>query len=446
MAMTRIYSDINPSHHLLATKGSPEAVADLCHLTDMRRAEVQSQVESMASRGLRVLGVASGELPLNEEEPIWPQSQHDFDFTFLGLIGFMDPPRPEVPNAIAQCRNAGIRVLMLTGDHPSTARSIAKEVALTEQPNVITGDEISRLDDQALLLRLQESDICARMQSDQKLRLVRLLQQSGNVVGMSGDGVNDAPALKAADVGIAMGERGSDVARESADIVLLDDSFASIVAAIEQGRAIYDNIIKATRFTFAVHIPIIALTLIPALLHWPIVLMPLHIVLLEILIDPACAIVFEAERASKNSMNRPPRPLSATPFSLNNIGFAMIQGAGIALILLVGYFVLMQKGWSIHAIQSTLFIALVFDLFLLVLANSDFADTIRFGTKRNPMLIYMFAGVITLLAMVLLIPALRDMLGFAQLSLTHLLGAGILFLLSGIWLMIGSYTNSKPLR
>ncbi|HEX5329208.1 cation-translocating P-type ATPase [Sulfuricurvum sp.] len=446
MAMTRIYSDINPSHHLLATKGSPEAVADLCHLSEMRRAEVQSQVESMASRGLRVLGVASGELPLNEEEPIWPQSQHDFDFTFLGLIGFMDPPRPEVPNAIAQCRNAGIRVLMLTGDHPSTARSIAKAVALTEQPNVITGDEISRLDDQALLLRLQESDICARMQSDQKLRLVRLLQQSGNVVGMSGDGVNDAPALKAADVGIAMGERGSDVARESADIVLLDDSFASIVAAIEQGRAIYDNIIKATRFTFAVHIPIIALTLIPALLHWPIVLMPLHIVLLEILIDPACAIVFEAERASKNSMNRPPRPLSATPFSLNNIGFAMIQGAGIALILLVGYFVLMQKGWSIHAVQSTLFIALVFDLFLLVLANSDFADTIRFGTKRNPMLIYMFAGVITLLAMVLLIPALRDMLGFAQLSLTHLLGAGTLFLLSGIWLLIGSYASSKPLR
>lgn len=435
MAITRIFSDINPTRHLLATKGSPEAIIDLCHLGETRRSEIQSQVEAMASRGLRVLGVAKGELPSTQEEPIWPQSQHDFDFTFLGLIGFMDPPRPEVADAIAECRNAGIRVIMLTGDHPSTARAIAQHVGLSDRYNIITGDEISALNDDALLLRLQESDICARMKSDQKLRLVRLLQQSGNVVGMSGDGVNDAPALKAADVGIAMGERGTDVARESADIVLLDDSFASIVAAIRQGRAIYDNITKATRFTFAVHIPIILLTLIPALLHWPIVLMPLHIVLLELLIDPACAVVFEAEIASKNSMNRPPRLLSETPFNTPNIALAVIQGIGVALILLVGYLVLMQSGWNIHAIQSTLFIGLVFDLFLLVLANSDFADSIRFGTKRNPMLIYMFAGVIILLGIVLLIPALRDMLGFAQLSLNHLLGAGTLFLLSGIWLL-----------
>jgi Ca2+-transporting ATPase len=436
MAMTRIFSNIDPSHHLLATKGSPEAVADLCHLSESKRSEIQSQVEMMASRGLRVLGVAKGELVTSQEEPIWPQSQHDFDFTFLGLIGFIDPPRPEVPDAIAQCRTAGIRVIMLTGDHPITARTIATDVGLTEQPNVITGDEISTLDDEALLLRLQESDICARMKPDQKLRLVRLLQQSGNVVGMSGDGVNDAPALKAADVGIAMGERGTDVAREAAAIVLLNDSFASIVAAIRQGRTIYDNITKATRFTFAVHIPIIFLTLIPALLHWPILLMPLHIVLLELLIDPACAVVFEAESASKNCMNRPPRLMSATPFGMNNIGFAMIQGAGIALILLIGYLVLMQSGWNIHAIQTTLFTALVFAVFLLVLANSDFADSIHLVTKRNPMIIYMFGGVIVLLGIVLLVPALRNILGFAELSLVHLTGSGVLFLLSGIWLLI----------
>lgn len=437
MAMTRIYSDIDPSLHLLATKGSPEAIIDLCHLSETRRRDIQSQLEDMASRGLRVLGIARGELQATESEPIWPKSQHDFDFTFLGLIGFMDPPRPEVSAALTECRNAGIRVLMLTGDHPATARAIARQVGLSDRPNVITGDEISRLNDETLLVRLQECDICARMQPEQKLRLVRLLQQNGDTVGMTGDGINDAPALKAADVGIAMGERGTDVAREAAAIVLLNDSFASIVAAIRQGRTIYDNITKATRFTFAVHIPIIALTLIPALLQWPTLLMPLHIVLLELLIDPACAVVFEAESAAKNIMKRPPRHLSTTPFSRKNIGYALIQGAGIALILLIGYLQLLQMGWMIHSIQSTLFTALVFALFLLVLVNSDFADSIPFSFNRaNPMLIYMFGGVIGLLAVVLLIPVLRDMLGFAQLTLSHISGAGVLFGICGIWLLL----------
>jgi Ca2+-transporting ATPase len=437
MAMTRIFSDITPSLHLLATKGSPEAVCDLCHLSETRRVEIQSQVEMMASRGLRVLGVAKGELQATECEPVWPKSQHDFDFTFLGLIGFRDPPRPEVPGAIEECRNAGIRILMLTGDHPATARTIAQQVGLSERPSVITGNEISTLSDEDLLMRLQESDICARMQPEQKLRLVRLLQQNGNTVGMSGDGVNDAPALKAADVGIAMGERGTDVAREAADIVLLNDSFASIVAAIRQGRMIYDNITKATRFVFAVHIPIIALTLIPALLHWPILLMPLHIVLLELLINPACAVVFEAENAAVNIMNRPPRPLGATPFSRTNISFALVQGAGIAFILLIGYLLLLQMGWMIHSIQTTLFTALVFALFLLVLANSDSSRFRKDSLSEiNLWIVYMFGGVVSLLIAVLYIPFLRTLLGFAYVTLTSIVAITVLFILSGIWLLL----------
>jgi len=437
MAMTRIFSDIDPSLHLLATKGSPEAVADLCHLSETKRSAIQAQVEEMAERGLRVLGVARGELQATDSTPIWPKSQHDFDFIFLGLIGFMDPPRPEVSGALTECKNAGIRVLMLTGDHPATAYAIAKEVGLSERPNVITGDEISRLKDDELLLRLRESDICARMQPEQKLRLVQLLQKSGNVVGMTGDGVNDAPALKAADVGIAMGERGTDVAREAAAIVLLDDSFGSIVAAIRQGRSIYDNITKATRFIFAVHLPIIALTLVPALLHWPVMLQPVHIVLLQLLIDPACAIVFEADTAEAHIMRRPPRPLNSSPFTANNIGFALAQGAGIALVFLFGYLLLLQMGWHIHSIQSTLFAALVFTLFLLVLANSDFNDSLRSGYNRgNPMLIYMFGGVVVLLSAVLFIPFLRDMLGFAQFSITSVFAAIAVFAVGGIWLLL----------
>lgn len=433
MAMTRIFSNINPLLHMLATKGSPEAVADLCHMPEARRREIQSQVESMASRGLRVLGVAKGELQATESKPIWPKSQHDFDFTFLGLIGFIDPPRPEVPAAIAECRSAGIRVLMLTGDHPATAYAIAKQVGLSDHAKVITGDEISRLNDDDLLFRLQKSDICARMKPEQKLRLIQLLQQSGNVVGMTGDGVNDAPALKAADVGIAMGERGTDVAREAAAIVLLDDSFTSIVAAIRQGRNIYDNITKATRFVLAVHLPIIALALIPALLHWPIMLLPVHIVLLQLLIDPACAIVFEAEPAAANIMHRPPRHLSSSPFTAQHVAFALAQGLGIAIILLAGYAQLLHMEWILSTIRVTLFVALVPALFLLVLANSNYSRRLE-GT--NPWIAHMFGGVSLLLMSVLFIPFLQNLLGFASVTPAPIAAAGMLLILCALWLFI----------
>lgn len=444
MAMTQIFSDINPSLHLLATKGAPEAITDLCHLSETKRHTIQHKVEAMAARGLRVLGVARGELQATGADPIWPKSQHDFDFTFLGLIGFMDPPRPEVPAAVAECRSAGIRVLMLTGDHPATAIAIAKQVGLSERAEVITGDEIAKLDNETLLYRLQQTDICARIQPEQKLRLVQILQQSGNVVAMTGDGVNDAPALKAANVGIAMGERGTDVARESAALVLLDDSFTSIVATIRQGRNIYDNITKATRFVFAVHLPIIALTLIPALLHWPVLLMPVHIVLLELLIDPICAIVFEAEPAANDIMNRPPRNLTASPFSVSNIGFALAQGTGIALILLIGYSLLQHMGWVISNIRISVFTGLVLALFFLILANSDFSHSVRRRLDgTNPWLAYMFGGISLLLSSVFFIPFLRNILGFAPITLTPIIGAAVLLIVCGAWLLMLRWAGNQ---
>ena len=432
LAMTRVFASGQPEHHLLATKGAPEAVADLCHLGAERREAIRLQVEAMAERGLRVLGVARGRWAGGPAAPgatpRWPQSQHDFDFEFLGLLALADPPRPEVPAALAECRRAGVRVIMMTGDHPATARAIAQQVGLSERPDVITGAEMEALDDGSLRKRLAHVDLCARLKPQHKLRLVQLLRSSGEVVAMTGDGVNDAPALKAADVGIAMGERGTDVAREAAALVLLDDSFASIVTAIRQGRRIDDNIRKAIRFVFAVHVPIIGLTLVPALLHWPALLLPVHIVLLELVIDPACSIVFEAEPEAHGLMQRAPRPVSDSPFAAAPLLQSVVQGLGIAAVLLAGQAWLVGHGWSAEQSRSVVFGTLVMAVMLLIMANRDLSRPAWYGvTDRNPWLWRMVAGVGLLLAAMAAVPWLQQVMALASPGLHGLaVGLGLL--------------------
>lgn len=431
LAMTRVFPAGSSTRHMLATKGAPEAVVDLCHLDSAHARSILDQAGAMAARGLRVLGVARG--LWQGESP--PRSQHDFDFRFLGLLGFVDPPRAEVPAAIAECRAAGVRIIMLTGDHPATALAIARDVGLSERPDVISGAQIDTLDDRALAERLRQVDVCARLQPVQKLRLVHLLRQQGEVVAMTGDGVNDAPALKAADVGIAMGKRGTDVARESASLVLLDDSFSSIVAAIRQGRRIYDNITKATRFVMAVHMPIIALTLIPSLLHWPAMLTPVLIVLLELLIDPACSIVFEAEPEADDIMRRPPRSVNASPFAIGNIVPAAIQGIGASIILLVGYGSMLGLGIDPAHSRTAIFIALVLGLFALILGNRHPEDPLISGSGvRNRWLWPMLAGVVLVLVLAVGTPYLRDIMGLTVPGAISLGASAMLLLATFIWL------------
>ncbi len=439
LAMTRVFASADPAQHLLATKGAPEAVADLCHLDVAQRDAIGRQVETMAERGLRVLGVArgrwSGQATAPDAAPSWPPSQHDFDFEFLGLVALADPPRAEVPAALAECRQAGVRVIMMTGDHPATALAIARQVGLSERPDLMTGAEIEALDDAALRQRLRHVDLCARLKPQHKLRLVQLLRTDGEVVAMTGDGVNDAPALKAADVGIAMGERGTDVAREAAALVLLDDSFARIVAAIRQGRRIDDNIRKATRFVFAVHVPIIALALVPTLLHWPVLLLPVHIVLLELLIDPACSIVFEAEPEGSDLMARPPRPVSDSPFAAAPLMQGVLQGLGVALVLLAGQAWLAGQGWSAAQGRGVVFSALVLAVMLLILANRDPSRPVLLGAAAsNPWLWRMAAGVAALLVAVLGLPWLRDLMGLALPGGRELTLAAVLVALCLVWL------------
>ena len=439
LAMTRVFASDEPNVHLLATKGAPEAVADLCHLDAAQQGAIRRQVEAMAERGLRVLGVARGRwkgaAPAPGQSPPWPQSQHDFDFDFLGLVALADPPRTEVPAALAECRRAGVRVIMMTGDHPATARAIAQQVGLSDRPDVITGAQLEGLDDASLSERLRHVDLCARLKPQHKLRLVQLLRASGEVVAMTGDGVNDAPALKAADVGIAMGERGTDVAREAAALVLLDDSFARIVAAIRQGRRIDSNIRKAVRFVFAVHVPIIGLALVPTLLHWPVLLLPVHIVLLELLIDPACSIVFEAEAEDSDTMARAPRPVSDSPFAAAPLLWSVLQGLGLAAVLLGGQAWLVHQGWHPDQGRTVVFGTLVLCVLLLILANRDLSRPALLGvTDPNPWLWRMAAAMGVLLTAVMGIAWLRHLMGLALPGAQGAVVAGCLLALCLVWL------------
>ncbi len=330
LAVTQAWRD-DAGNYLVAAKGAPEAIADLCRLDASRRQILGCEVEEMAKAGMRILGVAQA-----RQMGSLPDNPRDFRFDFVGLFGFSDPVRVGVPAAVRECRAAGIRVIMITGDHPLTARAIAADAGL-DYADMITGGDLSQLDDLAFAQVAARAGIFARIAPDQKLRLVRALQARGDVVAMSGDGVNDAPALRAADIGVAMGNRGTDVAREAASIVLLDDDFSSIVRTVRLGRRIYDNLRKAMGYIIAVHIPIAGMALFPLVTGMPLVLAPVHIALMEMVIDPVCSIVFEAEPEEEDIMRRPPRSPSARllPFAL--VQWSVIQG-GIALAIVLAVY------------------------------------------------------------------------------------------------------------
>src|SRR5512141_937170 len=300
LAMSDVWRSPTEQDFLVAAKGAPEAIADLCHFDKIRLASFNMEVANMANEGLRVIGVAKAHF----QAPALPTEQHDFVFELAGLLALSDPIRPEVPKAVRECYTAGIRVIMIRGDYPGTAQNIARQIGLQPRDSVITGSELDALDDTQLQERIKRICIFARVVPEQKLRIVMALKANGEVVAMTGDGVNDAPALKAAHIGIAMGGRGTDVAREAAGLVLLDDDFSSIVEAVKLGRRIFDNIKKAISYIFAIHVPIAGLSLIPVFFKdWPLILLPVHIVFLELIIDPSCTMIFEAEEAEPNIMS-----------------------------------------------------------------------------------------------------------------------------------------------
>lgn len=409
LAMTNVW-EIDGAF-AVAAKGAPEAIAELCRLGPPERDKMMAAVDAMAARGIRVLGVARAETP----DDAWPESPRDFAFSLVGLIGLADPLRPSVVAAVAECRSAGIRVVMITGDYAATARAIASQAGIAEG-DVLTGDDLTKLDDAELAARLKTVTVFARIMPEQKLRIVEAFKADGEIVAMTGDGVNDAPSLKSAHIGIAMGKRGTDVAREASAIVLLDDDFGSIVTAIALGRRIYDNIRKAMAFIFAVHVPIAGLALLPLVLGLPILFGPIHIALLEMVIDPVCALVFEAERKEADIMKRRPRPPTEPLFSWRMIAWSVLQG-GIAFGLLAATFLIAtREGMPEAEMRALVFFGLVASILALILVNRSFSTSLMQALGRgNTALRYVFAAVLAISTLIASVPYIQTLLKFSHL-------------------------------
>ncbi|MBY0509193.1 MAG: cation-translocating P-type ATPase [Rhodospirillaceae bacterium] len=391
MAFSQVWPRQASGTSHVAAKGAVEAIILLCRLKEASAAAIRDAADGMAREGLRVLGVAKAELPPDRAPP---EDHTAIAFTFVGLVGLSDPLRPEVLGAVAECRRAGIRIVMITGDYPATASAIAAQSGIKPTP-VLSGADIAAMNDAALANALTNTDVYARIAPLQKLRIVKAFQANGDVVAMTGDGVNDAPSLKAAHIGIAMGNRGTDVAREAASLVLLTDNFTAIVEAIRLGRRIYDNLRKAMSYIMAIHVPIAGLALLPLMLGLPALFFPIHIAFLEMIIDPICSIAFEAEPEERDIMDRPPRPHHQRLFSRAMVLNALMQGFIVLALVLGLYAIALQTGKPIDTARTMAFVALVAANASLILINRSFLSSTRAALIRGNKVLLVVAVLVT---------------------------------------------------
>ncbi len=436
LAVTQDWVD-EAGRHRVAAKGAPEAIAELCHLPSEAREALRAQAQILAARGLRVLAVARGQ---GQAQPA--PHPHDYDFTLLGLVAFEDPLRPSVPGAVAQAHAAGIAVVMITGDHPATALAIASQAGIATQAGVLTGRQLQAMDDDALAQAVRDVRVFARVAPEDKLRLVRALDRNGEVVAMTGDGVNDAPALKAAHIGIAMGVRGTDVAREAASVVLLDEDFGRIVEGVRLGRRIDDNLRKVMTYIIAIHVPIAGLALLPLLLGLPPLMLPVHVVVTEMIIDPVCSLAFENAPQARGLMERPPRAANAPLVDRSMVMLAVMQGAGLLGVALAAYALALMSGLHADQARALAFVALTAGNLSLVAVNAgtglSVGDLASPAFRSFQVVTVLAAG---LMALALAVPAVRDLMKFALPPL-----AGLALVLAAVAVVTALAWRFRPVR
>lgn len=447
MAVTHVWREEGSNLLVVAAKGAPEAIAKLCKLDQTEVAALMGFVELATASGQRVLGVAAASFIGSEEGAELPNDPRDFEFQFLGLAGLYDPVRPGVAASIAECTGAGVRTVMITGDYPGTAMAIAREIGLESAGGVITGPELAAMTQEDLAIRIKNVNVFARMVPEQKLQLIRALKNNGEVVAMTGDGVNDAPALRAADIGMAMGGRGTDVAREAAALVITDDDFSSITNAIRLGRGIFENLRKAMSYIVAVHIPIFGITLIPVFVgEWPLILLPVLIAFLELIIDPACSIVFEAEQVDPRVMKRKPRGLGEPIFSARVLKIALAQGLS-SLIAVLGVLTwATSTGMPEPEVRSITFATLVLGNLALILVNRSWSLSIwqSLVQRKNTTVKWLLGGAGLMLILMISIPPIASAFDLSPMSLTNWAIALSAAVLGVSWFEIFKRTQKSP--
>jgi len=418
LALSHVWESPDKQNYIIAAKGAPEAIADLCHFSKEQTAELLKKIKVMSHKGQRILGVAKA----NFKKTTLPDQQHDFHFEFIGLLGFIDPVRPTVPSAVREAYAAGMRVIMITGDYPGTAEYVARTIGLNNPGETITGPELEKMSEQVLAERIKTVNIFARVVPEQKLLIIKALKANKEIVAMTGDGVNDSPALKAAHIGVAMGERGTDVAREASDLVLLNDDFSSIVTAVRLGRRIFENLKKAISYIFAVHIPIAGMSLLPIIFNLPLVLLPAHIAFLELVIDPACSTVFESEPEDPNIMTRPPRNLTEPLFNRRAFFLSLLQGVSVLAVVFVIFVWALYVGKAAEEARTLAFTSLVFANLMLIVTNLSWSQNVlKIIQHGNRALWWVLVGTLSALALVLYLPPLRELFHFQLMHLNDLL-------------------------
>lgn len=430
--MTHVFSN-GEAHTVIAAKGAPEAILRSSNLPDDKKVAYLAQSTEYARKGYRVLAVGKAE----GNYTAWPDAQEDFVFNFLGLVVFEDPIKPGTKATIHSFRQAGIHIKMITGDYAETALAIAEQAGLDTGGKLLTGGEVMSMAEKQLQQQVKETDIFVRMFPEAKLKVVNALKAAGEIVAMTGDGVNDAPALKAAHIGVAMGKRGSEVARSAASLILVNDDLSNMTEAVALGRKIYDNLKKAIRYIISIHIPIILIVALPLLLMWKFtgIFSPLHVIFLELIMGPTCSIIYENEPVEDGTMTRPPRKITYTFLSFRQLLVSILQGMAItAACLGIGYYYL-QAGEEEATVRTVIFITLLFSNIFLTQLNRSFVFSVYNTIRYKNTLVPLITGITLLfIAALLYLPAVRDLFKLHTLSLPMLATCIVTALVATAWL------------
>jgi Ca2+-transporting ATPase len=429
--MTHIFEN-NEGLRIIATKGAPEAIIACSSLNEEATLRIHNALQSMTQKGYRVLGVAEAIFEGNN----FPKNQQEFKFDFKGLVAFYDPPKATIEEALKTFYNAGIQVKIITGDNPLTTKTIANQIGFKNAEKIICGDELMALDEKSLKETVMNTFIFARMYPEAKLKIINALKENGQIVAMTGDGVNDGPALKSAHIGIAMGIKGTEIAKQAANLILIDDDFSKMTRAIAMGRNIYTNLKKAIQYIISIHIPIILIVFIPLVLGWlyPNIFTPVHIIFLEIIMGPTCSIIFENEPMEHNLMNQKPRPLSNTFFNFNEITISIVQGCIITIGLLFIYHYCISNGYSENLTRTMIFSTLIASNVFLTLVNRSFYYSIFTILNYKNNLVSLIIGLTTLItSFILIVPQFRTFFLFDKVSLLQIAFSILVAFVSVFW-------------